>query len=193
MPITSLHALSLMFLYFRYRKRFDPLALAVSSSFVDLEAAYYLLIMEPLNHRLLHSFTLALTIYPILTTLGVYIAERLFTGKLQSVYNKLGLKVSHVQYPILAIYFCSLIGGFTHIFFDMFTHKDMPYVLYPIIYGNPFYLGTAAIVVELAVILLALYSCLAWLKTAKHKNNISIKVGSCLPIDVCLSVRSTRH
>lgn len=165
MPITPLHALSLMFLYFRDRRRFDPLALAVSSSFIDLEVAYYLLIMEPLSHRLLHSFTLALTVYPILTTLGVYIAERLFTGKLQSIYNKLRLKTSHVQYQILTIYFCSLIGGFTHIFFDMFTHKDMPYVLYPIIYGNPFYLGTAAIVVELAVILLALYSCGLWLNS----------------------------
>ncbi|MGB9671728.1 MAG: DUF4184 family protein [Candidatus Bathyarchaeales archaeon] len=171
MPITPLHALAPMFLYFRDRRGFDPLALAVSSTFIDLEAAYYLLLMEPLNHRLLHSFALTLIIYPILTTLGVYIVERLFTEKLQGIYNKLRFKTSHVQYPISTIYFCSLIGSFTHIFFDMFTHKDMPYVLYLIAYGNPFYLGTAAIVVELAVILLALYSCLVWLKTAKLKNH----------------------
>lgn len=168
MPITPLHALSLMFLYFRDKRRIDPLALAVSSAFIDLEVAYYMLITEPLDHRLWHGFALALTVYPILTTLGVYAAERVFTSQLQSAYNKLRLNASQVQYPASTIYFCSLIGGFTHIFFDMFTHKDMPYVLYPIVYGNPFYLGTTAIIVEATVILLALYSCLEWLKATKQ-------------------------
>lgn len=171
MPITPLHALSLMFLYFRNKRRFDPLALTVSSTFIDLEAAYYLLIMEPLNHRIWHGFALALTAYPVLITLGVYAAERSFTSQLQSAYNKLRLYTKQAQYPVATIYLCSLIGSFTHIFFDMFTHRDMPYVLYPATYGNPFYLGTTAIVVELIVILLALYSCLEWLKAAKLKNN----------------------
>lgn len=170
MPITPLHALSLMFLYFRDKRRIDPLALAVSSAFIDLEVAYYMLITEPLDHRLWHGFALALTVYPILTTLGVYAAEQVFTSQLQSAYNKLRLNASQVQYPASTIYFCSLIGGFTHIFFDMFTHKDMPYVLYPIVYGNPFYLGTTAIIVEATVILLALYSCLEWLKATKLKT-----------------------
>jgi hypothetical protein len=171
MPITPLHALSLMFLYFRDKRRLDPLALTVSSTFIDLETLYYMLIMEPLNHRLWHSFALALTVYPALVTIGVYASERLFAGKLQSAYNTLRLGTSQVRYSASTVYFCSLIGSFTHIFFDMFTHQDMPYVLYPIVYGNPFYLGTTAKVVELAVILLALYSCIEWLKAAKLKNN----------------------
>jgi hypothetical protein len=168
MPITPLHALSLMFLYFGDKKKFDPLALAVSSTFIDLETLYYLLVMEPLNHRIWHGFALALTLYPILTTTGVYAFERLFAGKLQFAYSMLRFKTSHVQYHASTIYLCSLTGAFTHVFFDMFTHQDMPYVIYPIAYGNPFYLGaTTALAVEITVILLALYSCKQWMKTAK--------------------------
>jgi membrane-bound metal-dependent hydrolase YbcI (DUF457 family) len=57
-----------------------------------------------------------------------------------------------------------LIGGLSHVFFDMFTHKDMPYVIFPLTNGNPFYLGQASITAELAVILLTAYSLLQWLK-----------------------------
>ncbi|MEM3623579.1 MAG: DUF4184 family protein [Candidatus Bathyarchaeia archaeon] len=164
MPITPLHALSLMFLYFKDKKHIDPLALTVSATFVDLEPLYYLLVGEPLDHRIWHGFALALTAYPILVTMGVYVVERLFEKKLLAVYNALRLKPKQAQYPILTIYLCSLLGSFTHIFFDMFTHKDMPYVIYPLAYENPFYLGNAAIIVEIVVILLAAYSLFEWFK-----------------------------
>jgi len=164
MPITPLHALSLMFLYFKDKKRIDPLALTVSATFIDLEPLYYLLVGEPLDHRIWHGFALALTAYPILVTIGVYITERLFKEKLWSIYNILRLKPKRVQYPLLTVYLCSLLGGFTHVFFDMFTHKDMPYVIYPLAYGNPFYMGNASIIVEIIVILLAAYSILQWIK-----------------------------
>ena len=164
MPITPLHALSLMFLYFKDKKRIDPLALTVSATFIDLEPLYYLLVGETLDHRIWHGFALALTAYPILVTIGVYITERLFKEKLWSIYNILRLKPKRVQYPLLTVYLCSLLGGFTHVFFDMFTHKDMPYVIYPLAYGNPFYMGNASIIVEIIVILLAAYSILQWIK-----------------------------
>jgi hypothetical protein len=164
MPITPFHALSLMFLYFRDKKRIDPLALTVSATFIDLEPLYYLLVGEPLDHRIWHGFALALTAYPILVTIGVYITERLFKEKLWTAYNILRLKPNQVQYPLLTVYFCSLLGGFTHVFFDMFTHKDMPYVIYPLAYGNPFYMGNASIIIEITVILLAAYSLLQWIK-----------------------------
>jgi len=165
MPITPLHALSLMFLYFKDKKRIDPLALTVSATFIDLEPLYYLLVGEPLDHRIWHGFALALTVYPILVAIGVYITERLFKEKLWSIYNILRLKPKRVRYPLLTVYLCSLLGGFTHVFFDMFTHKDMPYVIYPLAYGNPFYMGNASIIVEIIVILLAAYSLLQWIKT----------------------------
>ena len=164
MPITPFHALSLMFLYFKDKKRIDPLALTVSATFIDLEPLYYLLVGEPLDHRIWHGFALALTAYPILVTIGVYITERLFKEKLWSIYNILRLKPKRVRYPLLTVYLCSLLGGFTHVFFDMFTHKDMPYVIYPLAYGNPFYMGNASIIVEIIVILLAAYSILQWIK-----------------------------
>jgi hypothetical protein len=164
MPITPLHALSLMFLYFRDKKHIDPLALTVSATFIDLEPLYYLLVGETLDHRIWHGFALAITVYPILVTIGVYITERLFEEKLWSIYNFLKLKPKQVQYPLLTVYFCSLLGGFTHVFFDMFTHKDMPYVIYPLAPGNPFYMGNASIIVEITVILLAVYSVLEWIK-----------------------------
>ena len=164
MPITPLHALSLMFLYFKDKKRIDPLALTVSATFIDLEPLYYLLVGEPLDHRIWHGFALAITVYPILVTIGVYIAEHLFGEKLWIAYNALRLKPKQVQYPLLTVYLCSLLGGFTHVFFDMFTHKDMPYVIYPLAYGNPFYLGNASIIIEIIVVLLSAYSLFEWIK-----------------------------
>ncbi|MGB9714262.1 MAG: hypothetical protein ACPLZC_04700 [Candidatus Bathyarchaeales archaeon] len=47
MALTPFHALAFMFLYFRDKRKVDPLALAVSTTFIDLETLYYLLIGEP--------------------------------------------------------------------------------------------------------------------------------------------------
>jgi len=170
MALTPFHALAFMFLYFRNKLKVDPLALAVSTTFIDLETFYYLLVGDPLDHRLLHGFALALTIYPILVTFGVYVIERLFEERLWRVYDRLRLEPVKVRYPLGTIYLNSFLGGFSHIFLDMFTHKDMPYVIYPIAYGNPFYVGQASILVDAAVILLAIYSCFVWLRRQSPPN-----------------------
>jgi len=167
MPLTPFHALAFLFLYFRDKKRIDPLALTVSTTFIDIEPLYYIILGEPLDHRVWHGFTLALTIYPILTTVGVYIAERFFEKRLWAVYNWLRLKPIKVKYPLLNIYLLSLFGGFSHIFLDMFTHHEMFWVLYPFANGNPFYNRWASIAVKVAVILLCTYSLRCWLKD-KH-------------------------
>jgi len=164
MPITPLHGLALTFLYFKDKRRFDPLALTVSATFIDLEVPYYFLLGEPLDHRIWHGFAMAFTIYPILITLGVFVVERLFEGKLWSAYDAVRLRPNQVRYPLSSIYICCLIGGVSHVFLDMFTHENMPYVLYPLINGNPFYIGNASITVEAAVILLTIYSCVNWLR-----------------------------
>lgn len=70
--------MAFLFLYFRDKQRIDPLALAVSTAVIDLEPLYYMVLGEPLDHRVWHGFTLALTIYPLLVALGVYMAERFF-------------------------------------------------------------------------------------------------------------------
>jgi len=164
MPITPLHGLAFMFLYFKDKRRIDPLALTVSATFIDLEPLYYFIIGDPLDHKIWHSFAFSITVYPILITFGVYMVEHFFKERLLSAYNAIRLKPNQVRYPILTIHFCSFVGGLSHIFFDMFTHEKMPYVIYPLTYGNPFYIGTASITVDLAVILLAIYSALRWLK-----------------------------
>ena len=164
MPATPLHVLALLFLYFKDKKRIDLLALVVSVAFVDLEPLYYLLIGEALDHRIWHSFLASLTGYSFLITLGVHIVERVFEERLWFAYRAFRLKPDRVKYPLSRIYLCSLIGSLSHIFLDMLTHKAMPYVIYPLFIGNPFYNESASITVEIAVILLAIYSCLTWLK-----------------------------
>lgn len=167
MPLTPLHGLAVLFLYFKGKKRIDSLALLASATVVDLEPLYYFLIGEAFDHRIWHGFALTLTIYPVLIALAVYFVERLFEKKLWSTYKTLKLKPEKIKYSPLSIYFCCLIGGFSHVFFDMFTHESMPYAIYPLVFGNPFYLGQASGIVEVAVVALSVYSVLCWVKAQK--------------------------
>ncbi|MEM1563867.1 MAG: DUF4184 family protein [Candidatus Bathyarchaeia archaeon] len=165
MPITPLHASTLLFLYFKDRWRIDPLALVVSTTFIDLEPLYYILLGEPIDHRVWHGFTLALTIYPLLVTIGVYMTESLFEKRLWTIYKWVGFNPTRAKYPLLNIYLLSLLGGFSHIFLDMFAHREMFWVLYPFINGNPFYNWQAATIAEVTVIILSIYSLGCWLKS----------------------------
>ncbi|MCW4045060.1 MAG: DUF4184 family protein [Candidatus Bathyarchaeota archaeon] len=162
MPLTPIHGLAVMFLYFKNKRSVDPLALFASATIIDLEPLYFTLLGEPFDHRIWHGYALALTVYPLLISLVVYLVERFLEKKLWSTYNVLRLKPAKVRYSLLTIYACCLIGGLSHIFFDMFTHEVMPYVVYPLVFGNPFFLGQASGIVELLVIVLALYSVYCW-------------------------------
>jgi len=168
MPLTPLHGLAVLFLYFKRKRSVDPLALFASATIVDLEPLYYILSGEFLNHHMMwHGYALILTIYPILITFALYVVERFFEKQLWSMYTALRFKPAKVRYSLLKVYLCCLVGGFSHIFFDMFTHESLPYVVYPLVFGNPFYLGLAAVIVELIVVVLALYSVYCWSKTQK--------------------------
>ena len=167
MPSPPVHALAVLFLFFKDNRRMDPLALAASATAIDLESLYYFLMGEPLDHRIWHSFAFTLTIYPVLIGLAVYFAERLLENKLWPAYSALRLKPDRVKYPLSSIYLCCLVGGLSHVFFDMFTHESMPYVTYPLFYGNPFYLGQARFIVEGVAVALAVYSVYCWWKTQK--------------------------
>lgn len=174
MPLTPFHVLAFGFLYFKDKRRIDPLALAVSTTFIDLEPLYYFILGEPLEHRILHGFTLALIIYPILVALAVYFVEFRFDEKLWRLYNGLRLNLGRVKYPLKSIYLLSLFGGFTHVFLDMFTHPEMFWVLYPFANGNPFYTWQASITVEAAVIALSVYSLTCWLKNIERPTRIGV-------------------
>ena len=171
MPLTPLHGLAVLFLYFKNKRSVDPLALFASATMVDLEPLYYILSGEFLNHHMIwHGYALTLTIYPILITLALYVVEHVFEKQLWSTYTHLRFKPEKVRYSLLTIYLCCLIGGFSHIFFDMFTHESLPYVVYPLFFGNPFYLGPASGIVELTVVALALYSVYCWYKNSKPQS-----------------------
>ncbi len=172
MPITPLHATALFFLHFKDRRRIDPLALAISTTFIDLEPLYYILLGETLDHRAWHGFTLALTVYPILVTIGVYMTEQLFEGKLWTVYKWARLNPVKARYPPLNIYLLSLLSGFSHIFLDAFTHREMLWVLFPFANGNPFYNWQAVIIIEATVIMLSIYSLWCWMKSIEGATRI---------------------
>lgn len=167
MPLPPVHALSVFFLYFKNKQNIDPLAIVASATMIDLEPLYYMLNGEVFDHRIWHGYALTLAIYPILITSAVYITERLLEKQLWSTYTTLRLKPEKTRYPLLNIYLCCLIGGSSHILLDMFVHETMPYVIYPMAYGNPFYIGTASGIIELTAVALALYSIYLWTKTAK--------------------------
>ena len=170
MPLPPVHGLAVLLLYFKRKDSFDPLALVASATVVDLEPLYYVLVGEVFSHRVWHGYALALTVYPILVALAVFVVERFFGKQLWSAYSVLRLKPEKTRYSLLSIYLCCLVGGFSHVFFDMFTHQVMPYVVYPLFSGNPFYLGWASGIVESAAIILAAYSVYCWFKMARSES-----------------------
>ena len=170
MPITPFHATAFLFLYFKDKQRVDPLALIISTTFIDLEPLYYIIQGEPLDHRVWHGFTLALTIYPILVTVAVYLMERLLENRLRAIYNWARFNPVKVRYPLRNIYLLSLFGGFSHVFLDMFCHTHMLWVLYPFVYGNPFQMWQSSATVQIVAAILSIYSLICWMKSAKKQN-----------------------
>lgn len=178
MPLPPVHGLVALSPYFKGKAVLDPLALVASATFVDLEPLFYVVAGQPLDHQMWHGYALALTVYPILVGLFVYSLERFLERNVWSAYRTLGFKPSRVRYSPLTIYLCCLAGGFSHIFLDMFTHQSMPYVIYPLAYGNPFYLGQLSGVVEIAADALAVVSVFLWWKNAKTSHPTRKMAGS---------------
>jgi hypothetical protein len=167
MPLPPIHGLVALVPYFKNKARLDPLALVAGATFVDLESLVYILLGNPVDHQMWHGYAVGLTVYPILVALFVYSMERLLEGNVQSAYHILGFRTNRVKYPPLTIYLCCLAGAFSHLFFDMFTHPDLPYIIYPLRTGNPFYIGQYSGIVELVTIALAAVSIFLWWKNAK--------------------------
>ncbi len=164
MPLPPIHAFASLIFYFRSKATVDPLALVASATFVDLEPLYYVLVGQPLDHQIWHGFALTLTVYPLLVGLLVYSAEHLFERSLWTAYNALRLNPAKAKYPALTVYVSCLAGGLSHLFFDMFTHESLPYIIYPMQIGNPFYLGSASGIIEVIAIALAATSVFLWVR-----------------------------
>ena len=166
MPPTPLHFTVIAPLHFKRVETFDITALLLSSTFVDLELLYLLLIGQPMYHGVWHSYLFTLTVFPVAVSLLVFVAERKFLNTLRSTYKFFRFTPEKLLYSFKKIYLTSLIGGVSHIFIDMWTHRVSPYLLYPSIISseNPFWVGEYEVLVYIGVGLLSLYTIYMWIK-----------------------------
>jgi len=163
-PLTPLHFLAVASLHFKRPEIFDITALLFSSTFVDLELVFFLLTAHHMSHRLWHSYFFVLTAYPAVLSLILYFAERRFEGKIKSVARFFMFSPKKIKYSFKQIYFSCLIGGVSHIFFDMWTHEVSSYVLFPFYEGNPFWIGEWSIIILSLVALLSIYTVFLWMR-----------------------------
>lgn len=151
----------------------DPLALIVSSSVIDLEPFFVLFfgLRQPV-HGFWHSY-FGVLLLAVLLTLGVHVVELRAARVVEIGWRMLRIDRVRVRYPLKVVFYSNVIGGFSHVFFDMFTHRSFPYVLYPVVrFSNPAWMGIeAALVVEAFVVLLSVYSCWLWLKSFLRKGS----------------------
>jgi hypothetical protein len=167
MPASPLHFLAVASLNYKWQERFDISALLFSSTMIDLEFLYYFFTGQPIYHGMLHSYFFALTIFPVVLSLFTYLIERSFDKAIQRVHRFFRFYPGRVKYPLAAIYISCLIGGFTHVFFDMWVHEASPYVLFPFLVfnsSNLFWIGEHAWLVHVGVGLLSLYTIYLWIK-----------------------------
>ena len=117
-----------------------------------------------MTHGLWHSFFFVLTIYPVVLSLVVFVMERRFNKIIFSVYRFFRFYPEKVKYRFKTIYLSCLIGGISHIFFDMWVHENSPYVLFPFYNENPFWIGEWSVIIHVLVSLLSLYTLFLWVK-----------------------------
>jgi hypothetical protein len=171
LPPNPLHFSAVAPLHFKWPEAFDITALLVSSTFVDLELLYYFLIGKPMSHGLWHSYLFVLTIYPVVLSLIVYVAERTIEKTIFGVYRVFRFFPKKVKYSFKTIYLCCLFGGISHIFFDMWIHENSPYVLFPFYEGNPFWIGEWEIIIYVVVALLSFYAVFLWIKQMRLRTS----------------------
>jgi hypothetical protein len=141
---------------------------------VDLELVFSLLLGGSLTHGVWHSYLFVLTVYPVAVSLFVYAVERWLERTVFGVYRFFRFYPEKVKYPFRTIYLCCLIGGVSHIFFDMWTHPVSSYILFPLVEANPFWLGDWSNVVFALMVLLSFYTIYLWLRQASaHRRKQS--------------------
>ena len=164
MPATPLHFLAIAPLHFKRPENFDITALLCSSTFVDLELLYYFLTEKHMNHGLWHSYFFVLTIYPVVLSLIIYVTERRLDKTIFRIYRFFRFFPKKMRYSFKTIYFCCLIGGVSHIFFDMWTHEVSPYILFPFYEENPFWIDEWSVIIFVLISLLSLYTVFLWIR-----------------------------
>ena len=173
MPLSPLHFLAIAPLHFKWSKVFDITALFYSSLAVDLEIVLSFLLGGYLGHGVWHSYLFVVTVYPAAVSLFVYALEKWFEGTVFGVYRLLRFYPEKVRYSFLTVYLCCLLGGVSHVFFDMWTHQVSSYILFPLVGANPFWLGDFwSYLVFAVVVLLSFYAIYLWVRRAlAHRRN----------------------
>lgn len=154
-PIIS-HQAPALFIKIKYPKRIDGTAICIGALVPDLHEIFWLGI-RPLTHSFLGLFTWTAPLTILLTMLfcryiGPIISnfakkERLISKPLQffgvDSWNILKKKVFNKQFFIVAFY-SALIGGLTHLLFDLPAHKNVT-LFYPWTFPVPNFLLTTVI------------------------------------------------
>jgi len=183
MPATPLHFLAIAPLYFKMPTKFDITSLMISSTFVDLELVYYFLVENHTGHGFWHSYFFVLTIYPIILSIIIFLMHKKCGKTILKIYDFFRIYPNRISHSFKTIYFSCLLGGVSHIFFDMWTHDYSSYVLYPVYSHNPFWIGDWSIIIRLLVYALSAYTLFLWIKgiqTRKKikKQQVTTKTGS---------------
>jgi len=131
---------------------------------VDVELVVAFLLGGSLNHGVWHSYLFVLTVYPVAVGLFVYVVERWLEGTVFGVYRFFRFYPEKVRYPFRTVYLCCLVGGVSHVFFDMWTHEVSSYILFPLVMDNPFWFVEWSYVVFALAVLLGLYTVFLWAK-----------------------------
>jgi len=148
-------------------------ALLWSSTLVDFELLCFLLTGRPFYHGFWHSYIFVLTVYPVMLSLIIYMAERKFDKTLLDVYRFFRFYPREVRYSFKKVYISCLIGGVSHLFFDMWVHKTSPYILFPIHTVNHFWIGEWGNLIYIPVSVLSLYSVFLWIRQMKiHQETL---------------------
>jgi len=123
-----------------------------------------------MSHGLWHSYLFVLTIYPAALGLIVYMAERRFDATIIRIYRFFRFFPKKVRYSFKTVWFSCLVGGVSHIFFDMWVHEISPYVLFPFYEVNPFWIGKWSVIVVLIVGLLSVYTVFLWIRQMRSRK-----------------------
>lgn len=167
MPATPLHFSAIAPLHFLRPEILDITALFYSSFSVDLELLFGLLTSGSLAHGIWHSYFFVLTIYPVFASLFVYAVESRMENTIKRIYSFFRFSPNKIRYHFKTIYLCCLVGGVSHIFFDMWIHEYSSYILFPLVtQKNPFWIGEWSIIIDAIVILLSLFAVFLWLRQA---------------------------
>ena len=117
MPFTPFHLGYTLFLGAIFQRYISIAAVLLASVFIDIRAIYCFFLSDCQLHGILHTY-LGATLFAFGIALIVY----LLRNKLSIISDQLHL---YQSYSKKSIVLGSLIGAWSHVFFDSFMHRDL--------------------------------------------------------------------